>query len=367
MNILFFVHTPLQLFVAQQIILQEKYENVTFLLGTIGSNYAFYDTFDMMLEDVHVKHIAVYRMDRLSHWASLSRKKLLCDIYRTYIREKKIRSILKREKVDMIYMGDMNNLSCKFTALLYNRLGFKIGFYEEGISHYYWAQYVDDYPLVNSMLSKLTDVFFYKPIWHLNFGKYMFFKSQLSFCDLPISKRYSILPKYDKNFDIQLYVQPIKNKKLEEYIKTDLSGFDKQCNVTLFLSEPVFEDGVGNERICLDVIKDYLNADTETDCFLLKYHPRETEVMKKKIEELFIQTGKNYKILSPSVVLPVELYLLYLSPKNVALFLTSTFLYMKYLSPHTQIKFLIYDYALRCSQNGYDVSSLKRTMKELGL
>lgn len=364
MNILFFVHTPLQLFVAQQIICQEKYENVTFLLGTIGQNKAFYEAFDLMLGG-NAK-CTIYRMDELASWAHLSRRHLLFDLYKTYIREKKIRSILEEEKIDMIYMGDMNNLSCKFAALLYNRLGFKIGFYEEGASHYCWDQYPDNFPFINSVLARLTDCFFYKPIWHFSFGKYMFFKSQLSFCDLPISKRYSILPKYDENFDVQLYVQPIKNKKLEEYIKTDLSGFDEQCNVTLFLSEPVLEYG-GNERICLDVIKDYLNADTETDCFLLKYHPRETEVMKKKIEELFVQTGKNYKILSPSVVLPVELYLLYLSPKNVALFLTSTFLYMKYLSPHTQIKFLIYDYALRCSQNGYDVSTLKRTMKELGL
>lgn len=98
-------------------------------------------------------------MNGLAQWASLSRKRLLFDMYGTYVRERKIRNILNKEKIDMIYMGDMNNLSCKFGALLYARLGFKIGFYEEGISHYYWAQYSDKYPFVNLLLAKLTDYF----------------------------------------------------------------------------------------------------------------------------------------------------------------------------------------------------------------
>lgn len=366
MNILFFVHTPFQLFVSQQIIYQEKYENVTFLLGTIGENHAFYDAFHLMLKGTHIKHV-VYKMNGLAQWASLSRKRLLFDMYGTYVRERKIRNILNKEKIDMIYMGDMNNLSCKFGALLYARLGFKIGFYEEGISHYYWAQYSDKYPFVNLLLAKLTDYFFYKPIWHFSFGKYMFNKAQLPFCDLPMNKRYSILPKYNDSFDIQLHLRAVENKELEGYIMADISGYGKSCNVTLFLSEPLFKNGIGDEEICLDVIENYLKLDVETDLFLLKYHPREKEVMKKKIEELFIRYGKEYRILSSSVTLPIELYLLYLSPKNMVLFLTSTFLYIKYLSPQTRVKMLVHDYVLQCSKRGYDVSPLKRTMEELGL
>lgn len=366
MNVLFFVHTPFQLFVSQQIIYQEKYENVTFLLGTIGQNRIFYKTFDLMLKGGHTK-CAIYRMDGLAYWAHLSRRRLLFDIYGTYIRERKIRNILKKENIGMIYMGDMNNLSYKFGALLYSRLGFKIGFYEEGISHYYWAQYSDNCPFVNSILAKLTDYFFYKPIWHFSFGKYMFFKEQLQFSDLPIDKRYSILPKYSEAFDFQLHFYAVENMELETYIKADISGYDKNCNVTLFLSEPIYENGIGNEEICLSIVEEYLKSDTETDLFLLKYHPREKETMKKKIEGLFIQNGKKYKILSSSVTLPIELYLLYLSPKNVVLFLTSTFLYMKYLSPQTHVKMLVYDYAMQCFQRGYDISSLKRAMGELGL
>ncbi len=366
MNILFFVHTPFQLFVSQQIIFQEKYENVTFLLGTIGENHAFYEAFDLMLKGAHNKHV-VYRMDGLAQWASLSRKRLLFDMYKTYIRERKIRDILRKEKIDMIYMGDMNNLSCKFGALLYARLGFKIGFFEEGISHYYWAQYSDKFPFVNSILTKLTDYFFYRPIWHFSFGKYMFNKAQLSFGDLPMDKRYSILPRYNDSFDIQLHLHAIDNKELEGYIMADISGYDKSSNVTLFLSEPIFEGGMGNEEICLDVIENYLKLDIETDLFLLKYHPREKETMKKNIEGVFIRSGKNYRVISSSVTLPIELYLLYLSPKNVILFLTSTFLYMKYLSPQTHVRMLVYDYAVQCSQRGYDVSPLKRTIEKLGL
>lgn len=366
MNTLFFVHTPFQLFVSQQIIFQEKYDNVIFLLGTVGDNYAFYETFDLMLQDAPFQYV-VYKIDGLSHWASLSRKRLLFDMYETYIREKKIRNILKKGNVDMIYMGDMNNLSCKFGALLYAQLGFKIGFYEEGTSHYYWAQYSDNFPFVNSILAKLTDYFFYRPIWHLDFGKYMFFKAQLSFSDLPINKRYSILPKYNDSFDFQLYLHNVENQALAEYIMADISGYDKSCNVTLFLSEPIFEVGIGNEEICLSVIDDYLKSDAETDLFLLKYHPREKEIMKKKIEGLFIRNRKKYRIISSSLTLPIELYLLYLLPKNVVLFLTSTFMYLKYLSPQTRVKMLVYDYALLCSQRGYDVSSFKQKMKELGL
>ena len=366
MNVLFFVHTPFQLFVSQQIIYQEKYENVTFLLGTIGKNKAFYEAFDLMLRGMYAK-CTVYRMDGLARWAHLSRTHLLSDMYKTYIRERKIHNILKRERICMIYMGDMNNLSCKFGALLYSRLGLKIGFYEEGISHYYWTQYPDNFPFLNSILSKLADCFFYKPIWHFSFGKYMFYKKQLQFCDLPIDKRYSILPKYSEVFDFQLHFHAVENMELEAYIKADISGYDKSCNVTLFLSEPIYENGIGNEEICLGVVEGYLKSDTETDLFLLKYHPREKETMKKKIEELFIQNGKKYKILSSSVTLPIELYLLYLSPKNVVLFLTSTFLYMKYLSPQTCVKMLVYDYAIQCSRKGYDISSLKQTMEKLGL
>ena len=89
--------------------------------------------------------------------------------------------------------------------------------------------------------------------------------------------------------------------------------------------------------------------------------------MKKKIEELFILNEKKYRILSASITLPIELYFLYLSPKNIVLFLTSAFLYMKYLSPKAHVKMLIYDYVLQCSQRGYDVAPLKRIMRELGL
>lgn len=51
----------------------------------------------------------------------------------------------------------------------------------------------------------------------------------------------------------------------------------------------------------------------------------------------------------------------------MVLFLTSTFLYIKYLSPQTRVKMLVHDYVLQCSKRGYDVSPLKRTMEELGL
>lgn len=354
MRVLFFVHTPLQLFVAQQIIYQEQLDEVVFLLGTNGNNPSFYQAYDLMLSD-DISKYKIYRMDYLSEWALITRRKIFMDIKKVLANEKIISEILISEKVDVIYLGDMNDISYKFTSFLYKRRGYKIYFYEEGLSHYYDTPYYARYKAINSIFCFFLDLFFYLPFYHFTFGRYMLRFKHLSYSELPIDCRYSVLDFYHEKYDKRVCFSYV-NKSLEHYI-IDSTKSNDNSKITLFLSQPIYEYW-GNFDLYLSVLKSYLKLNSEI-FYIIKYHPREKKQNKDAIENLFKTLNINYSIISQNIPIPVEAFLIYFKPKTILMFGSSSLKYIPYLSPESELIMLMGRFIKICEDNNYDVKELK--------
>lgn len=362
-SILFFVHTPFQLFVAQHIVVQEKISDAILLLGTVGRRKEFYEAYGLMKNSALWSK--TYELNDLAEWAHLSRKRVIMDVFKTLRYKKYIDSVLVDNDVDNIFLGDINNISCKFTAFVYARVGIKISFYEEGVSHYYFSKCKDDSPMLNFILSKLTNWCFYYPIWHFSFGEYMYNKKDLFFDKLPIFRRYSIIDKYKERYDVILNLQNnVESKLLNDFISDDIKCFDNQNRRILLMSQPIWEEG-GSIDVVLDVIAEFLNSLYKGDALIVKFHPREDRKERKKMLDLFRDKGIQYKILSEHLCLPVELYLQHLELDEIVMFISSTYLYAEMLCPSVVVKMLLNQYIMKCAQKGYDTSRLCALIKDL--
>lgn len=67
---LFFIHTPFQLFVVNQIINYKHLEHNVAVLGFVQNNRHFYQLYEYMMEDGSFDYI--YHFDDLENWALIS-------------------------------------------------------------------------------------------------------------------------------------------------------------------------------------------------------------------------------------------------------------------------------------------------------
>ena len=113
MGNLFFVFTPLQLFVAQQIIRQEKLQNNVLLEGYRS---LFKDAYNMMrLDDlwrnvIPFQDLAIWNGGRVRSWKQVKQ---------TYSNYKRIKVILEENQIDTIYLGEVLNQACRFTDVVF--------------------------------------------------------------------------------------------------------------------------------------------------------------------------------------------------------------------------------------------------------
>jgi hypothetical protein len=371
MNNLFFVWTPFQLFVAQNIIIQEKLENNMLLLGFVENNKHFYDSYDLMIVDFLWSKI--YKIDKLPSYATLGKKTLLKDILRLSKYEKKINQIIEQDKINTLYMGDINNLSCKFSTLNYSKRNINIVFFEEGISHYYSSQIATrGGSLFNKFISKAIDVFFFKPKYHFPFAKYAFYKS-LSFKTMPIDARFSIVPVYHESYDRQLHISNTFSCELENYINVEhekLKSISCGKETILFLSQPIDETNPNpNPNVTLSLLNVIRNFFSDkffcNKLIVLKFHPRDTDENKIQIRNLLKEINLETHILSNEYAIPVELYLIRLKFNRIVTIFSSTFMYAGYIFPKIPIDFLITDYIEECKKYHIDTTNLEKTMNEV--
>ena len=131
---LFFIHTPLQLMIAQQIIRQESLQDNVMLYGYVDDNIHFLDIYDLTtIDELWNKKVA---FPQVARWAIISRHHLWRDCKRTLRNFRLLGKIIKKHDVDTLYIGDMWNNSCQLSAMAFHRKGLKICFYEEGNGHY---------------------------------------------------------------------------------------------------------------------------------------------------------------------------------------------------------------------------------------
>lgn len=345
---LFFIHTPLELFIAQQIIHQEKLTDNVMLYGYIGDNKHFLDIYDLI--QIPSLWKAKVKMLDVGEWADISKRHLLKGMVRTYRRFQTINAILELYGIDTLYLGDMNNFSCKFGATLYKKKGVRIVFFEEGTNHYALiTPLIRGGYLLSRVLAIFFDCFYYYPIYHLRFGTWCFVKA-LPFDKLPIDIRYSAVPLYHETFDRQLRGQQLFSDKLEQFLCQEKGNLPPIGDYILFMSQIIYKS-YGNIDLYLQILEHYFQKLNHNQVIIIKFHPREQECDKKAIVRMVERCGFSYHILSDQINIPVEYYLQKITFKEIITFFSSTAMYNGYLYPKMQFTYLLHPYYNLCKEH----------------
>jgi len=367
MNNLFFVWTPFQFFIAQNVIMQENLENNILIEGFIGNNKHFYDSYDFMKIDSLWNKI--YKIDKLPTYAGLEKKTLLKDIVKLIKYDKYISNIIKENSIGTLYLGEINNHSCQFSAFRYSKQNIRIAFFEEGLANYYTLQIsTRGGYLLNKAVSKALDTFFFIPQYHFKYAKYVFDKS-LSFKEIPINMRLSILPVYHEQYDKQLYISNILSTKLEAYIRNEyekMKSFSCDGETILFLSQVIDEINPNATKPLLNVLKNFFsNSIFREKLIVIKFHPRDTENKKIQICNLFKEINLKTYILSDEYTIPVEIYLMKLKFSRIITFFSATFMYAGYIYPKIPIDFLVSDFLEECKKYKIDNKNYEKVVSDV--
>ena len=347
---LFFIHTPLQLMIAQNIIVQENLKDNIMLYGYVKGNSHFLNSYSMMACDkLWDKKI---RFDEISSWAEFHQMKSYGrDFMRNLRNFKKLKDIIKKNKITAVYLSDMNNASYKLTACWMHRIGIKVIYFEEGSSHYTFVRnpYIHD-DLKSSLISCIMDLSFFLPLFHFCWARYLKCKD-FKINKLPMDIRYSLRPFYHEKIDRIVSCQKVIAPQLERYINNECHNLNTE-NSVLFMTSPIYQILVTDDSEYIDVMKQYFLTLAKDTNLVLKFHPRESENVKKQLMDFLDSIHITYCILSMDVAIPVEYYLQFYKFKEIVSFYTSTSFYNGYLFPKVKFIYLVDEYCNLCVKHG---------------
>lgn len=334
MGNLFIVFTPLQLFVAQQIIRQERLsDNVV----VYGWRSLFNDAYDMMTmpelwtESIYIEEYGSWIGDRLS--LDVMKKQRHNFRY--------LHDFCISHNVTTLYLGEVLNQTCRFTALYFSHLGYKIVFFEEGTSHYIDRPYNLKTSFKENVKQKLLDLLYFRPFFGIDFAKWHCVPNR-PYDDLPMNRRFSMIPYHHKPWDVRLMVEPMMSQKLKEYIASEMDDGNDTVKRVMLMTDPLRELMKKEDlHIYFEVIKACLDEIPRNTILYLKFHPREIEESRKKILEIAEQSGLTYRILSKKVNICVEYYLQKYRFDKIYFFNAATFFYNGYAFPKTHFEKLL--------------------------
>ena len=349
---LFIVFTPFQLFVAQQIVNQEKLRDNILIEGYAN---LFPNIFDMMMMEEYWNKIIQF--PNIASWDGL-RLSSLNDVKKAYKNYKRISGILKEYDVDTIYLGEHQNQAMRFTDVLFSHHGYKVVFFEEGSAHYVDKPYVPNNSFLHKLKILLRDFLYYLPIYHVRFAKWRY-NVNMPCDELPIYKRYNILPLHNKPYDVDLKISDVMSDRLRKYMESEIT--ENEGNRVLFLTDPMAElIHKENMHIYYDTVKSYLSEIPKETIVYVKYHPRDPQESREKTEEIINNIGVEYKILSKEINIPVEYYLQKYRFDKVFVFNASTYFYNGYIYPYCHfVKMLPMIYKKCVEQKVEDIVFLK--------
>ena len=364
---LFFIHTPLQLMIAQMIIEQENLTDNVMLCGYVDDNRQFLQLYDLIrIEDMWK---AVEPMVDVARWAVFSRKNPFSGGIHAYRRFCYIYRIIKKYQIGTLFLGDMWNNSCQFAAMSYHRKGLRICFFEEGSGHYILPY---GYGMRGSCTDKvyalLMDTLYYLPLYGVRMGYISYWKG-LTFKDIPMDARYSIVPFYHEDYDILLTVKPLFPEKLVNYIDKEVRHIGEKADI-LLLTSPVYE-WMGehyeiDENAYVKTIIEYMKTMGKETYIHIKFHPREKEYIRERLLTELDKSNMDYVILGSEVNIPVEYYLQYIHYEKIVVFLSSTSFYNSYLFPKVKFESILEDYYNNCKAAGsQSVYLLESLLKEI--
>lgn len=336
--------------VAQQIIHNEKLSDNIMLYGYQGDNIQYLDIYDIIIIEEFWRNKE--RMDNIDDWASLSRKNLLKSFIRCWSGYKKIDRVISSNNISTLFLGDMNNFSCKFSSFVYiNKM--KICFFEEGVGHYVFSPKRKSILPVDLLLGVFADVFFYLPFFRFCFGSYAFWKN-LYFEQLPIDIRYNIRPFYFEKFDKRIVINNLMSRKLKELLNNEVLNINGD-NKILFLNSPIYSMVSSRkkaETTFYKLLEDYFSNEQPNTSVCIKFHPSDKTNEKDKIIDIIKRSGLSYCVIAKNKNIPVEFYLQAVSFKYVVGFYSATFNYNGYMYPKTNFYSLVHEYYLRCYKCG---------------
>lgn len=322
---LFIVFTPFQLFVAQQIISQEKLNNNILIEGYVQHNHHFIQIYDLIKINKMWNDTILF--PDISYWDGYSNKSIH-DIISARKNYKRLCNIVESYQVDTIYMGEMQNTSIRFLDIIFSHKGIKTIFFEEGTAHYITRPYNKNISLKLKIKIILRDILYYIPFYGVRFAKWRYIPNYPS-TNLPIFRRYSIVPQYSEIFDKRLYIQELYSDELLQYMEHCVGCEGERI---LLLTDPLAElIGTENMRYYYETIEEsFLQIKSDTTLYI-KFHPRDSNEAKREIVKLANKHKLNYKILSNNINIPVEYFLQKYSFKYIYIFNASTYLYQNYI------------------------------------
>lgn len=359
---LFFIHTPLQLMMAQMIIRQEGLEHNIMAYGYFG-NPQFLDIYSYQL--VPGMWQKRYAFPKISEWAFVTiSTRFFRNLVDGWKNTRLLKRIIRENNIDHVFMGDINNVCYKLAAVWLNKQGIKVSFFEEGSSHYTeqspfrrpWAKALIPYVLSDALL--------YRPLFGMGWAKYVF-RENYPIARLPIHSRYSVVPAFHEKFDRQLKAECIVSDKMRKLIKEETRGMKAEGG-TLVLTSPIYEAVMGKQsKLYIETLSDYFRSLPKGSDIFLKYHPREKAADRKAIQRAVEDAGLRYTVLGTRVNLPAEYYLQFLHFSAIVSFYNSTIFYNGYLYPRLQSIELITAYRDKCLQHGITNVARLNTLIEM--
>lgn len=346
---LFFIHTPLQLLVAQQIIRHEELRDNVMLYGYVDDNVQFLQQYDLtIIDELWSARVA---MPQVARWAIMSRKHIIRDGRRVYRNYKFISEVIRVYHIDTLFFGDMQNISCQLAAMNFHRKGLKICFFEEGSGHYVMDYgYGMEGNIVDKIYATLIDMIYYRPLYGVPFGYVRYWKG-FTLTDLPMDVRYSLVPYYHEPFDRLITYQPMFSKKLKDFLEEETKQLDTR-HCTLLLTSPFYVNGIDDNPVpYVKTIVDYAKSLRDTKLHI-KFHPRETQEVREMILKQLDNEGIEYLVLGTKQNIPLEYYLQYVYYEKIVMFLCSTSYYNGYLFPKMKFVSILKDYYNNCKAAG---------------
>lgn len=340
---LFVVHTPLCLFVAQNIIRQENLKDNILLIRKHEDSKGFDEGYRLLKIPEYWSDARTLEDSR--KWKSNPIKTSI-----TYIsNERKLMRLIKELHVTQIFYGDLNDLRYRLEFLRMKSLGIRVSLYEEGMSHYIIQEYLSNKKIVYASI--LFDSLIRFPILCLSYLKYRNLEI-FDFIQKIISTRYSILPQMNPTpMDKVLKIKKNYSQELSRVIETTRKSLEEininNAELVLYASQPLFNRPHVCDHIIKQVISNVLCSKKEflkDKLIVIKHHPRETQKDKIEIQRIFKDNGLNYCVLQTHQAVPLEVFLQSIRFNSLIAYSSSCIAYSGYSYEYAPVILFIQDY-----------------------
>jgi hypothetical protein len=354
---LFFVHTPIQLLIAQNLVNKLQLKNNHLVLGYSGSlGKNFYETFDILFkEDLWEKK---YDIGDISY-GNIKMNSYFKSIIRFKKFDKRLNSIVKKQNFDNIYFGDINHFAYLYIAEKYkfNRNFF---FFEEGLSHYssftLRKKFNKSLPIkIKSFMLDLNYIFY-----GVKKFSYYFYSTQNVTFRFNMVERFTIISQNLKGYKYVPF-DLLSTEKLDAILLEEANKINSlKENIVLYLSTSTsfeFSNPESDEEYLLDLFIKKIKA--ESSIVLIKFHPKDQKNKKDFIKNYFNSKGIVFLEILSNYKLPIEVIYNKLKVNFVIGYDSSSLLYSQSMQPDTKVVSMLPNLLIHYSNNGIKNNIIK--------